>query len=219
MGHDDDTDDNETGTKDERRNFGTTANGKVSGRFRFLRGSVSSGFRAPTPGQQNGFNIQSWFDPTVGDLVNNAVIPSISPVARLRGGRPLGPEQSINYTAGVVFGDGPFTLTADYFRIDVSDRIKRRSAAAGLPPSTCCHTFRATGITAYLSNGGTLSSTPSKLYDRTADTVTVDEICGHPNMTKPSVYIETSIVSYLTARPSRDLVVAAQQTMTREWVA
>ena len=34
--------------------------------------------------------------------------------------------------------------------------IKRRSAAAGLSPSTCCHTFRATGITAYLSNGGTL---------------------------------------------------------------
>ena len=34
--------------------------------------------------------------------------------------------------------------------------IKRRAAAAGLPPSTCCHTFRATGITAYLSNGGTL---------------------------------------------------------------
>ena len=32
--------------------------------------------------------------------------------------------------------------------------IKRRTAAAGLPPSTCCHTFRATGITAYLSNGG-----------------------------------------------------------------
>ena len=32
--------------------------------------------------------------------------------------------------------------------------IKRRAAAAGLPPSTCCHTFRATGITAYLSNGG-----------------------------------------------------------------
>ena len=34
--------------------------------------------------------------------------------------------------------------------------IKRRPAAAGLPPSTCCHTFQATGITAYLSNGGTL---------------------------------------------------------------
>ena len=64
--------------------------------------------------------------------------------------------------------------------------IKRRSAAAGLPPSTCCHTFRATGITAYLSNGGTLehaqqiaghaSPKTTKLYDRTADTITVDEI-------------------------------------------
>ena len=64
--------------------------------------------------------------------------------------------------------------------------IKRRAAAAGLPPSTCCHTFRATGITAYLSNGGTLehaqqiaghaSPETTKLYDRPADTLTVDEI-------------------------------------------
>ena len=64
--------------------------------------------------------------------------------------------------------------------------IKRRASAAGLPPSTCCHTFRATGITAYLSSGGTLehaqqiaghaSPKTTKLYDRTADTVTVDEI-------------------------------------------
>ena len=64
--------------------------------------------------------------------------------------------------------------------------IKRRAAAADLPPSTCCHTFRATGITAYLSNGGTLehaqqiaghaSPKTTKLYDRTADTIAVDEI-------------------------------------------
>ena len=31
--------------------------------------------------------------------------------------------------------------------------IKRRAAAADLPPSTCCHTFRATGITTHLTNG------------------------------------------------------------------
>ena len=64
--------------------------------------------------------------------------------------------------------------------------IKRRAAAAGLPSSTCCHTFLATGITAYLSNGGTLehaqqiaghaSPKTTKLYDRTADTLTVDKI-------------------------------------------
>jgi hypothetical protein len=34
---------------------------------------------------------------------------------------------------------------------------------------------------------------------------------------KPTVYIETSIVSYLTARPSRDLLVAAHQQLTVAW--
>jgi integrase/recombinase XerD len=43
-------------------------------------------------------------------------------------------------------------------RREVLAMIKRRAAAAGLPPSTCCHTFRATGITTYLTNGGTLET-------------------------------------------------------------
>jgi hypothetical protein len=34
---------------------------------------------------------------------------------------------------------------------------------------------------------------------------------------KPKVYIETSVVSYLTARPSRDLIIAANQQITQEW--
>ena len=55
--------------------------------------------------------------------MNNGVIPSISPVAALRGGMPLEPEKSVNYTVGMVFDTGPFNFTADYFRIDVSDRI------------------------------------------------------------------------------------------------
>jgi integrase/recombinase XerD len=71
-------------------------------------------------------------------------------------------------------------------RREVLAMIKRRAAAAGLPPSTCCHTFRATGITTYLTNGGTLehaqqiaahaSPKTTKLYDRTADTISLDEI-------------------------------------------
>lgn len=39
-------------------------------------------------------------------------------------------------------------------RVDVLRMIKRRALAASLPYSTCCHTFRATGITEYLKNGG-----------------------------------------------------------------
>ena len=36
--------------------------------------------------------------------------------------------------------------------------VKRRTRHAGLPPGVCCHSFRATGITAYLNNGGTLEN-------------------------------------------------------------
>lgn len=71
-------------------------------------------------------------------------------------------------------------------RNDALRMIKRRAAGAGLPSSTCCHTFRATGITAYLENGGTVenaqaiaaheSPRTTKLYDRTSDEITLDEI-------------------------------------------
>jgi len=71
-------------------------------------------------------------------------------------------------------------------RVEVFLMIKRRARAAGLSPSTCCHTFRATGITAYLANGGTLenaqaiaaheSPRTTKLYDRTNDEITLDEM-------------------------------------------
>lgn len=64
--------------------------------------------------------------------------------------------------------------------------VKRRARAAGLPPEICCHTFRATGITAFLTNGGELSKAQAiaahesprttKLYDRTGDELTLDEI-------------------------------------------
>lgn len=36
---------------------------------------------------------------------------------------------------------------------------------------------------------------------------------------KPAVYLETSVIGYATSRPSRDLVVAARQQITREWFA
>ena len=108
--------------------FGTTMNSKLSGRFALteaiaLRSAISSGFRAPTPGQQNAFNVTTEYDFVLQDLVNNGTIPSTSPAATLRGGQPLQPETSINYTLGSVIDVGTFTFTADYFRVNVSDRL------------------------------------------------------------------------------------------------
>ena len=106
--------------------FGTTINGKISGRFELsdrvaLRAALSSGFRAPTPGQQNAFNVTTAF--IGGQLTNNGVVPSTSAVAVTRGGGQLQPEKSRNYSAGMVVEQGPFTFTADYFRIDIADRV------------------------------------------------------------------------------------------------
>lgn len=71
-------------------------------------------------------------------------------------------------------------------RSDVLRMIQRRARKANLDHSVCCHTFRATGITTYLENGGSLehaqriaaheSVRTTKLYDRTCDAVSLDEI-------------------------------------------
>ena len=108
--------------------FGTTMNGKLSARYGLsdtvsVRGGVSSGFRAPTPGQQNTFNVQSTINPETLDLVDSATVPSTFRAAQFRGGRPLDPETSTNATAGLVIDSGPFTLTADYFHVGVSNRL------------------------------------------------------------------------------------------------
>jgi integrase len=72
-------------------------------------------------------------------------------------------------------------------RTDVLRMVKRRGMACGIAiDRICCHTFRATGITAYLENGGSIenaqaiaaheSPRTTKLYDRTSDTLNLDEI-------------------------------------------
>ncbi len=78
-------------------------------------------------------------------------------------------------------------LTADALhRVDVYRMIKRRARGAGVALDIGCHTFRGTGITAYLESGGTIenaqmiakhrSPRTTKLYDRRGEKVTLDEI-------------------------------------------
>jgi site-specific recombinase XerD len=71
-------------------------------------------------------------------------------------------------------------------RVDAWRMVQRRAADLGMRIKVGCHTFRATGITAYLEAGGTLenaqamaaheSPRTTKLYDRTGDEITLDEV-------------------------------------------
>ena len=108
--------------------FGTTTNYKIAGNWRVtenfgLRGTVSTGFKAPTPGQSNAFNVSTEFDLELQDLVNNGTVPSTSAPALLRGGAPLEPEESTNFTFGTFFNLGGLDVTIDYFQIEVDDRL------------------------------------------------------------------------------------------------
>jgi site-specific recombinase XerD len=80
---------------------------------------------------------------------------------------------------------GILTETAMH-RIDAYRMVRRRATDLGMRLKIGCHTFRATGITAYLEAGGTLenaqamaaheSPRTTKLYDRTGDEITLDEV-------------------------------------------
>ena len=108
--------------------IGETVNGKASARWQLLealalRGAVSSGFRAPTPGQINLENVSTVF--TDGKLADRVTLPGFHPAVGFFGGKPLTPEKSVNYSAGTVFALGDLEVTLDYYRIKVQDRIGR----------------------------------------------------------------------------------------------
>jgi iron complex outermembrane recepter protein len=130
--------------------FGDTTTFKTAGRFAVtqalsLRASASTGFRAP-------HLAQSWFNNATNTGVNGVLVTArllsvADPVAKILGATPLRPEESVNQSAGFVFERGRLSLSADAYRIRVTDRIALSSnftgaavtnllAAAGYPNIT-----------------------------------------------------------------------------------
>lgn len=115
--------------------FGDTTDGKLAGIYHVtdtfrVRGSVSTGFHAPTAGQANITNVTT--QNVAGVLVDQGTLPLASPAGQLAAdfieaqgnGRPtLGPEEATNFTLGVAFDAGPSTWTIDYYNIEVTDRV------------------------------------------------------------------------------------------------
>ena len=122
--------------------FGDTFNGKVAARYDIhadfaLRGAVSTGFHAPTPGQANIQKITTTFDNDLGLQVESGTVPPDHPLAIAAGGLPLTEEQSANVSLGIIAGFGGATsITADAYSIQVDDRIFKTQNLPTFDPVT-----------------------------------------------------------------------------------
>lgn len=112
---------------EEYDTFGTATVGKISALYKAtdilsLRGSVGTGFQAPSPGQSNLQNVTTNF--VAGSQVQEGIFPVASGVARYYGAVPLKPAEATNYGVGFILR--PFagtSLTIDAYQIDVQNRI------------------------------------------------------------------------------------------------
>ena len=119
------------GRVEKYSDFGSTANGKVAGRFEFfpglaIRGAAQSGFRAPSLGQSNFSSVATNFV-TVNGVSTPFEIRTFavgSPGAQLLGAKELKPEKSINLSAGLTArASNNLSITADYYDVKIKDRI------------------------------------------------------------------------------------------------
>ncbi len=108
--------------------FGNTTNYKITAQYNVtddfsVRGSVSSGFRAPTVGQANYANVQTSLDG--GELVDSALLPASNPIAIQLGAKELTPEESESISLGAVWEIEGIHFTLDYYNIEVTDRVSQ----------------------------------------------------------------------------------------------
>jgi iron complex outermembrane receptor protein len=107
--------------------FGSTTNYKAAGRYEFtdwfsLRGSIGTGFHAPSVGVINMTSIA--LASVNGVSVTGGLFPAYSPVAVFLGAKPLKPEESKNYSLGFTLHPIPgLDITVDGYRIDIEDQL------------------------------------------------------------------------------------------------
>lgn len=113
--------------------FGDTLDYKLTAQYSVtddfsLRGSHSTGFRAPTVGQENVVNTQTSI--VDGELIQTFIAPPTNPLSAFYGGQTLQPEESTNYAFGFVYEQGDFFMTMDYYNIEVTGRLAQSSQIA-----------------------------------------------------------------------------------------
>ena len=110
--------------------FGNTTNYKLTAQYTLndefsFRASHSTGFRAPTVGQANVVNTQTSL--VMGELIQTFLAPPTNPLSAFYGGKELTPEESRSFAGGMVYQNGDFFFTLDYYNIEVTDRLAQSS--------------------------------------------------------------------------------------------
>ena len=106
--------------------FGNETVGKIAARYRVsdafaIRGSVGTGFRAPTPGQQGTTNVSTRLPN--GFPVATGLFPASGTVAQALGATPLDAETSTSFTLGFTAETDRLSLTVDFYQIEIDDRF------------------------------------------------------------------------------------------------
>lgn len=144
--------------------FGDTLNGKIAARIEpvkgiAIRGSASTGFRAPSLAQQYFTATSTVF--TGGNLIETGTFAVSDPVSVALGAKPLKPEKSTNLGGGVVFSLIPgLTLTADYYNIKIRDRIVLSESLSGA------------AVVALLTQAGITNASSARFFVNGVDTRT-----------------------------------------------
>jgi len=116
--------------------FGSTRDGKLSARFEItpdvaLRGTVSTGFRAPTPGQLNTTSTVQGLDTRTLQIFTSGRLSPADPLARQLGAKPLTAEQSRTASLGMTWRSAlGFSGSVDVYDIKLTDRFSQSASFA-----------------------------------------------------------------------------------------
>lgn len=110
--------------------FGSTLDYKLTAQYQLndefsVRGSHSTGFRAPTVGQANVVNTQTSI--VEGDLIQTFIAPPTNPLSAFYGGKELEPEESTSFAVGGVYDNDGLLVTVDFYTIEVTGRLAQSS--------------------------------------------------------------------------------------------
>ncbi|MDR3441019.1 TonB-dependent receptor [Telmatospirillum sp.] len=121
------------GRDENYEEFGNTFNYKLASRYELtrefaLRGSYSTGFKAPTPGELNSTSTSQGLDTKTLQLYTAGRLSPLNPVAQYFGAKPLKPEESSTYTTGAAWHlDSGLSGSVDVYQTDISKRFSLSS--------------------------------------------------------------------------------------------